>query len=106
MAEYKRFKVTTKHDNGKSVIRIMRKTKEEAITAVMNIEKCPRCAIVAVRELKEFNIWKYDIDKISKHWTVVCYHMDFTTFLRDYYDIAESTYRKYMRLQEKARAEA
>lgn len=104
MEKYKRFKVTTKHDNGKAVFRIMRQNKEQAIESVMSIENCPRCAIVSVRELKEFNIWKYDINKIASHWTKMCYYMDFSTFLREHYNIAESTYMKYKRLQERARA--
>lgn len=47
------------------------------------------------------NIFKYDTYKINAQWNTECYYHDsFDSFLRDNYNIAESTYIKYLRLQE------
>lgn len=47
------------------------------------------------------NIYKYDIKKISLHYTQMCYYYTFEDFLRTFYNISENTYLKYKRLQEK-----
>lgn len=48
------------------------------------------------------NIYKYNIKEIDKTWMMECYYYEsFSSFLREVYNISESTYMKYMRAQEK-----
>ncbi len=47
----KKYRVTIKHDNGKFNILLLANSEEHAIMRVMNVERCPRCAIIAVKQM-------------------------------------------------------
>ena len=52
MHQVKQFRITSKHDKGYFTMTLFGHTSEEsAINTFMDIEKCPRCAIIKVEDL-------------------------------------------------------
>ena len=47
----KTYKLTLKHDTGTTDVRLHAKNKEGAIKRIMNLEGCPKRAIIKIKEV-------------------------------------------------------